>query len=156
VAVGAGLAIVCLLTRVACRAGMFYLLNGVAGFIVLGFAYWMSPDNLPWYLEPSASRSIDTIAFVGIVAALVLTLEIDAQFAEIGGTSGAVGADVGPRARAPDLEHALEPGSARYCAPVHIPARVIPGGALTYRARGPDRTPGCKRFRPTSVGGRPC
>jgi hypothetical protein len=77
VPIGAGLAVCCLIWRVARRLATFYLATAVLIFFLYVVVYWVSPLSLAFYLPTSANRVIDVLVFVALAAGLQLPTEIE-------------------------------------------------------------------------------
>ncbi|MEA2198372.1 MAG: hypothetical protein QOJ25_2423 [Solirubrobacteraceae bacterium] len=78
VPIGAGIAVSCLFWRVARRLALFYLGTAALIFLLYVLVYWVSPDNLSWYLTTSANRVVDVLIFVALAAGLQLPAEVAA------------------------------------------------------------------------------
>ena len=77
--IGAGIALACMVWRVARRQAAFYLATGTLICLLYVGVYWFSPLDLKYYLGTSSYRVIDVIVFIGAAAALQLPAEIQAR-----------------------------------------------------------------------------
>ncbi len=77
--IGAGIALACMVWRVARRQAAFYLATGTLICLLYVWVYWFSPLDLKYYLGTSSYRVIDVIVFIGAAAALQLPAEIQAR-----------------------------------------------------------------------------
>ncbi len=81
VPIGAGIALGCLIWRVARRPAVFYFATAIALFALYVVVYWVSPLDLTYYLGTTDNRVIDVIVFTALAAALQLPGEVQAALA---------------------------------------------------------------------------
>jgi hypothetical protein len=69
---GIALVAVCLVTGAGRRIAAFYAGIGLATFASIVWAYWISPNDLGWYLDTSVARTADAVVLLAIPAVLHL------------------------------------------------------------------------------------